>query len=147
MQMLSPDGYYTYLGIKKPVPTEADPNPAIDEDEIKKRYRKLSLRHHPDRPTGDADTFRVLNRAQQVLSNPKSRQQYDLLGLDLDDDEEHEAEEGGQDGDGEATAGAGSGNPESIMSQIASMTLATIFQVIVRTGEFGVDGTSGIVEY
>mmetsp|Transcript_22708 Transcript_22708/g.37575 ORF Transcript_22708/g.37575 Transcript_22708/m.37575 type:complete len:329 (-) Transcript_22708:157-1143(-) len=137
MKMLSPDGYYTYLGIEKPRPTEADPNPALDEDKIKKSYRKLSLRHHPDRPTGDADTFRVLNRAQQVLSNTKLRQQYDLLGLDLDDDEEHEGEaegEEGQDGDGEQS----SGSPESIMSQIASMTLGTIFQVIVRTVMMGV---------
>jgi DnaJ-class molecular chaperone len=137
LKMLSPDGYYTYLGIEKPKPTEDNPVPTVDEDQIKKNYRKLSLRHHPDRPTGDADTFRVLNRAQQVLSNPKLRQQYDLLGLDLDDDEEHEGGDGandgdeGQDGDRDQT----SANQDSVMSQIASMTLASIFQVIVRTGE------------
>lgn len=137
MKMLSPDGYYTYLGIEKPRPTEDNPAPTVDEDLIKKSYRKLSLRHHPDRPTGDADTFRVLNRAQQVLSNPKLRLQYDLLGLDLDDDEEHEGGDGndgdeGQDGEGDQS----SASPDSVMSQIASMTLASIFQVMVRTGEY-----------
>ncbi len=106
--LLSPDGYYRYLGIPLPAPdvlgpkyqevmgpdtTTADdvvggsPNGgAIDLDLVKRNYRRLSLRHHPDRRTGDAETFRALNRAKVVLSNPKLRREYDLVGLDLDDD-------------------------------------------------------------
>lgn len=133
IKLLSPDGYYAYLGIEKPKSTEADPMPSVDEEQIKKNYRRLSLRHHPDRPTGDADTFRVLNRAQKVLSNTKLRQQYNLLGLDLDDeDEEHEND--GADEDKEGDEGPAS-SADSVMSQIASVTLASIFQMIVRTGK------------
>jgi len=66
--------------------------PPVDEELVRKQYRKLSRRHHPDRPGGDADTFRLLNRAQRVLLNPKLRHQYDILGVDLDEDEEEEPE-------------------------------------------------------
>lgn len=41
MQLLAPDGYYAYLKIDKSASAE------IDEDLIKKNYRKLSLKHHP----------------------------------------------------------------------------------------------------
>jgi len=143
LKILSPDGYYLYLGITKPKTTDSDSTPTLDEDQIKKNYRRLSLRHHPDRPTGDADTFRVLNRAQKVLLNSKLRQQYDLLGLDLDDDEEEQDDDhdnndgdgGDQDGGAEAKS---SSSADSVMSQIASVTLASIFQVIVRTLMMGV---------
>lgn len=136
LKLLSPDGYYTYLGIEKPKPTESDPNPGVvDEEQIKKNYRKLSLLHHPDRKNGDSDTFRVLNRAQTVLTNPKLRQQYDLLGLDLDDDEEDHAH--GDDGDDGEEGTSSSSTADSVMSQIASLTLATIFQAIVRTVMMG----------
>lgn len=139
LQLLSPDGYYTYLGIQKKQSTESDPTPTIDEDQIKKNYRRLSLKHHPDRPTGDADTFRILNRAQKVLLNKKLRQQYDLLGLDLDDDEEEQddskEEDGEQENDGQ---GKPPNSPDGVVSQIASITLAVIFQVIVRTIMMGV---------
>jgi curved DNA-binding protein CbpA len=147
VKLLSPDGYYTYLGVTRPKPTESDPNPPIDEETVKKSYRRLSLRHHPDRPTGDDETFRVLNRAQKVLLNPKLRQQYDLLGLDLDDeDEEHhhdedhttEGDDEGKEGDDSSGNGGSSsnsnGSPEGIVSQLASVTLASIFQIVVRTG-------------
>ena len=69
IKLMAPDGYYSYLGIQKSAKGE------VDEDVIKKNYRKLSLRHHPDKG-GDADTFRVLNRAQKVLKTPKLREQY-----------------------------------------------------------------------
>ena len=45
------------------------------DDLVKKAYRKKSIKHHPDKPGGDAETFRILKRAQTVLSNPKLRQQ------------------------------------------------------------------------
>ncbi|KAL3826971.1 hypothetical protein ACHAXA_000035 [Cyclostephanos tholiformis] len=100
--LLSPDGYYRYLGI--PIPEfdahgprykeamavggggAGDAVPAIDLDRVKRNYRRLSLRHHPDRRTGDAEAFRMLNRAKVVLSNPRLRREYDLVGLDLEDD-------------------------------------------------------------
>ena len=169
LKLLAPDGYYTYLGIDKSVavrPTmdgdtsndnsnasllsSSSSSTSVDEEQIKKSYRKLSLRHHPDRPTGDAATFRVLNRAQKVLLNPKLREQYDLLGFDLDEDEEEtdgdhatnagrrntsNNDAGGEDGD-DGNSSSGSSSMDSIMSQIASATLASIFQVMVRTGKY-----------
>jgi len=122
MQLLAPDGYYAYLKIDK------TKNNEIDEDLIKKNYRKLSLKHHPDKPGGDADTFRLLNRAQKVLKSPKLREQYDILGLDLDDDDE-------QHGDGDAATDGGdqSSTSQGIVHDMASMVLTTILQLGVRT--------------
>lgn len=144
LRLLSPDGYYLYLGITKPKPTDSDPIHNLDADLVKKNYRRLSRLHHPDRPTGDADTFRVLNRAQKVLLNSKLRQQYDLLGLDLDDEEEeHDDDNDNKDGDrGDhdvdvGTEAKSSSNSDNVMTQIASVILASIFQIIVRTVMMG----------
>lgn len=46
-------------------------------DQIKKQYRKLSLEHHPDRPTGDANKFKELNEAYELLSDEGRRKEYD----------------------------------------------------------------------
>jgi len=103
---------------------------------VKKNYRKLSLRHHPDKG-GDVDTFRVLNRAQKVLTNPKLRQQYDILGIDLDDDEEeqhhaNEDEQGADDKGQQSTQGG-------IIQEIAGNVLTGVIQVGVRTCKSFVD--------
>lgn len=151
--LLSPDGYYTYLNIPKPPieptgpkyptanPDEADN--AIDIDVLKKNYRKLSLKHHPDRKSGDAETFRILTRAKIVLSSPKLRREYDLVGLDLDDAEEEgehhqeESDEGGDDvkkKEEQNSGGGGSGTKtETVMGHLASATLAGVLQMVVRT--------------
>lgn len=143
IELLSPDGYYTYLGIpKNAAPSEKKTNgdekspltgevSSIDEDLVKKNYRKLSLKHHPDKRGGDADTFRVLNRAQRVLMNPKSRQQYDILGIDLDDDEE-DRNDNSENEEGEATSTA-----QGIVQEIAGMVLASLIQLGVRTVMMG----------
>lgn len=160
IELLAPDGYYRYLGVTKPmagaVPASAaepsgneakkaasssssgstagNKNAAtIDEDAIKKNYRKLSLKHHPDKAGGDADTFRVLNRAQRVLMNPKLRQQYDILGIDLDDDDEDHHQNSGnnnspEDGDGKETSSS-----QGIVQEIASTVLSGVIQLGVRT--------------
>ena len=36
--------------------------------EIKKAYRKLALQHHPDAPTGDKETFQIINEAYMMLT-------------------------------------------------------------------------------
>jgi DnaJ-class molecular chaperone len=46
-------------------------------DEIKKKYRKLSLEHHPDRPTGNETKFKEINEAYEVLSDEERRKEYD----------------------------------------------------------------------
>jgi curved DNA-binding protein len=58
--------YYSILG----VPKNASP------EEIKRAYRKLAMKHHPDRG-GDAAKLQEINEAYDTLKNPTKRQQYD----------------------------------------------------------------------
>lgn len=62
--------YYKTLGIEK----------GASEDEIKKAFRKLAHKYHPDKGTGDEAKFKEINEAYQVLSNKEKRQQYDQFG-------------------------------------------------------------------
>lgn len=63
--------YYQILGVSKNATTE----------EIKKAYRKLALRYHPDRAGKEHEhKFKEANEAYQVLSNPQKRAQYDQFG-------------------------------------------------------------------
>jgi DnaJ-class molecular chaperone len=50
-------------------------------DEIKKAYRKLAMKHHPDRG-GDAEKFKAINQAHEILSSPDKRAHYDQFGTD-----------------------------------------------------------------
>ena len=52
-------------------------------DEVKKAYRNLARRYHPDRNDGDeqaAERFREIAEAYETLSNPDLRSRYDRLG-------------------------------------------------------------------
>jgi curved DNA-binding protein len=65
--------YYKILGVDR----------NADADEIKSAYRKLALKHHPDRNPGDKsaeEKFKDINEAYQVLSDPEKRAHYDQLG-------------------------------------------------------------------
>lgn len=61
--------HYEVLGVSK----------EADENEIRKAYRTLSLKYHPDRnPTQEAgEKFREINEANEILSDSQKRQQYD----------------------------------------------------------------------
>ena len=55
-----------------------------DENMIKKAYRKLALKYHPDRNQGDKEAeekFKLVNEAYQVLSDPQKRAVYDRYGV------------------------------------------------------------------
>ncbi|MCD7859086.1 MAG: molecular chaperone DnaJ [Firmicutes bacterium] len=66
--------YYEVLGVEKGATT----------DEIKKAYRKLAMKYHPDRNPGDAaaeEKFKELGEAYEVLSNDEKRSRYDSYGF------------------------------------------------------------------
>ena len=65
--------YYDLLGV----------NRSAGDDEIKRAYRKLALKYHPDRNAGDKqaeERFKEVSEAYQVLSDPQKRSQYDQFG-------------------------------------------------------------------
>ncbi|GMR04925.1 MAG: J domain-containing protein [Thermodesulfobacteriota bacterium] len=65
--------YYEILGVSRDAP----------EDEIKKAYRRLARKYHPDLHPGDKGMekkFKEINEAYSVLSDPKKRSDYDLTG-------------------------------------------------------------------
>jgi DnaJ-class molecular chaperone len=62
------ENYYNILGIDK----------NSSEDEIKKAFRKLALKTHPDKNNGDDIMFKQINEAYEVLSNPSKKQEYDF---------------------------------------------------------------------
>ncbi len=67
--------YYKVLGV---------PNTAT-QDEIKKAYRALALKYHPDKSKGSKgaeDKFKEINEANEVLSDPEKRKKYDQFGQD-----------------------------------------------------------------
>lgn len=75
--------YYKVLGITK----------SATEDEIKKAYRKLARKLHPDLNPDDKEAhskFQQLNEANTVLSNPENRKKYDKYGKDWERGEEYE---------------------------------------------------------
>lgn len=87
--------YYQVLGVAK----------GASEAEIKSAYRKLALKHHPDRNKGDKvseEKFKEVTKAYEVLSDPQKKQQYDQFG--------HSAFEQGA---GQGPFGSQGGNPFS----------------------------------
>lgn len=62
--------YYSILGIAK----NATP------EEVKAAFRRLAHQYHPDKSTGDAEKFKEINEAHQVLSDTQKRAQYDQYG-------------------------------------------------------------------
>ncbi len=66
--------YYKILGVDK----------EADDASIKRAYRKLAHKHHPDKNNGNAEKFKEINEAYQVLSDKQKRSQYDQFGQTFD---------------------------------------------------------------
>ena len=84
--------YYEILGVSK----------NASDDEIKKAYRKLAVKYHPDKNPGDKEAeekFKEINEAHDVLSDKQKRARYDQFG------------HAGVGGSGNPFGGGGAGNP------------------------------------
>src|SRR5712664_4662173 len=97
--------YYDVLGVKK----------SASVDEIRKAFRKLARKHHPDVNPGDKsaeEKFKAISEANEVLSDPKKRKIYDQVGFYSDNIDPATAEAyaraggggGGATGGGQANA-------------------------------------------
>jgi molecular chaperone DnaJ len=72
---MSKRDYYEVLGLKK----------GASDDDIKKAYRKLAMKHHPDRNQGDGakaseEKFKEAKEAYEMLSDPQKKAAYDQYG-------------------------------------------------------------------
>jgi len=67
---MATNNYYEILGVTK----------SASKDEIKKAFRKLAHKHHPDKNGGVDSKFKEINEAYSVLSDDKKRAEYDAYG-------------------------------------------------------------------
>jgi molecular chaperone DnaJ len=91
--------YYEILGVKK----------SASADEIRKAFRKLARKYHPDVNPGDKsaeEKFKALSEANDVLSDPKKRKIYDQVGFYSDNIDPATAEAYARSG-GNASGGSG----------------------------------------
>jgi curved DNA-binding protein len=107
--------YYKVLGIDK----------KANEGDIKKAYRKMARKYHPDLNPGDKEAerkFKEINEANEVLSNPENRKKYDKYGKDWKHAEEFEkAQQQGQYGRSTGKRSSGQYSEEDFSDFFSSM--------------------------
>jgi molecular chaperone DnaJ len=128
--MAPTQNYYDILGVKKDA----------SEDEIKKAFRRLARKHHPD-AGGSEEKFKEINEAYEVLSDSEKRQQYDQYGQYFGG----QVPPGYQPGPGSAPGGfGGPGGPGGFSYQSVNLgdlgDLGDIFGSVFGGGGPGVAG-------
>ena len=116
--------YYEILGVSSDV----------SEGDLKKAYRRLAMKCHPDRNPGDAEAeakFKELSEAYEVLSDAEKRAAYDRYG--------HDAFEGGMGGPGGGFQVVGR------VSLTFSVTCLVIFSAVLGLGAAGDRPSNAVV--
>src|SRR5690348_16820966 len=114
--------YYGILGVKKDA----------SADEIRKAFRKLARKYHPDVNPGDKiaeEKFKEISEANDVLSDPKKRKVYDQLGYYSDniDPAAAEAYARAQQGGYGPPPGGGRGGPQGVPVDFEGFDFSDIF--------------------
>ena len=95
--------YYQILGIAK----------SASAEEIRKAYRKMARKHHPDLNPGNKEAekkFKEINEANTVLSDPEKRKKYDTYGKDWEHADAYEQAARQRGGSASANGGRGRGS-------------------------------------
>ncbi len=114
--------YYKILGVEK----------TATQEEIKKAYRKLARKYHPDLNPNDKEAeknFKAINEANEVLSNPENRKKYDQYGKDWQHAEQFEQAKQRQQG--------GNGGYTYSRSDFGDSDYSDFFESIFGGGGFG----------
>ncbi|MBN1311834.1 MAG: J domain-containing protein [Anaerolineae bacterium] len=129
--------YYKILGVAKDADTQA----------IKKAYRKLALKYHPDKNPDDKsaeDRFKEINEAYEVLGDPEKRAKYDQLGQSY-----HQWQRtGGQPGGFDWSQWVG-GTPGGVRVEYGGSgdLFSEFFQTVFGGDPFGGGGRSGSMDF